>query len=145
MNNSAWELEERHTILELWTNALTKSPETIFVHFLEGDKKYTYAQFDQLTNQLAHGLLAVGVAQGDRIATLLDNHVDSVALFIAASKVNAIYVPVNTANKGEFLRNPLANSGSKFLVAEDKYLARVDAIRAELPELVACFVGAAPF
>ena len=59
MNNSAWELEERHTILELWTNALTKSPETIFVHFLEGDKKYTYAQFVQLTNQLAHGLLAV--------------------------------------------------------------------------------------
>jgi len=70
------------------------------VHFLDGDKQHTYAQFDQLTNRLAHGLLAAGVAQGDRIATLLDNHVDSVALFIAASKVNAIYVPVNTANKG---------------------------------------------
>ena len=140
MNNSAWELEERHTILELWTSAVTKAPDTVFVHFLDGDKQHTYAQFDQLTSRLAHGLLAAGVAQGDRIATLLDNHVDSVALFIAASKVNAIYVPVNTANKGEFLRNPLANSGAKLLVAEDKYLSRVDAIRASLPELVNIYV-----
>ncbi len=140
MTNPAWRTEQRHTILELWKEAVAVSPDTVFLHFLDDDEKYTYAEFDELSNRLAQGLLSSSVAPGDRIATLLDSHVDSVALLIAASKVNAVYVPVNTANKGEFLRNPLANSGARILISEGKYLERVEAIRKDLPDLQTIFV-----
>ena len=126
MTKPAWRTEQQHTILELWKEAVAASPDTVFLHFLDDDEKYTYAEFDELSNRLAQGLLSSGVAPRDRIATLLDSHADSVALLIAASKVNAVYVPVNTANKGEFLRNPLANSGARVLVSEAKYLERVE-------------------
>jgi crotonobetaine/carnitine-CoA ligase len=116
----------------------------VFLHFLDDDEKYTYAEFDELSNRLAQGLLSSGVAPGDRIATLLDSHADSVALLIAASKVNAVYVPVNTANKGEFLRNPLGNSGARVLVSEGKYLERVEAIREGLPDLQTIYARGEP-
>ena len=140
MNTTAWSSEERHTILELWRGAVAKSPDKVFLHFLDSDEKYSYSEFDERSNRLAQGLLAQGVEQGDRIATLLDSHADSVALLIAASKVNAVYVPINTANKGEFLRNPLGNSGAKILVSEAKYLERVEAIREGLPDLKDIYV-----
>ena len=140
MSNTAWSTEQRHTILELWKEAVAASPDTVFLHFLDDDEKYTYAEFDELSNRLAQGLLSSGVAPGDRIAMLLDSHVDSVALLLAASKVNAVYVPVNTANKGEFLRNPLANSGARILISEGKYLERVEAIREGLPDLQTIYV-----
>ena len=140
MTNPAWRTEQRHTILELWKDAVAASPNTVFLHFLDDDEKYTYAGFDKLSNRLAQGLLSSGIAPGDRIATLLDSHADSVALLLAASKVNAVYVPVNTANKGEFLRNPLENSGATILVSESKYLERVEAIRESLPDLQTIYV-----
>ncbi|MEM8660194.1 MAG: AMP-binding protein [Pseudomonadota bacterium] len=140
MTHPAWISQERHTLLELWEEAVEQCPETVFLHFLADGTKYTYAQFDELSNRLAQGLLASGVAPGDRIATLLDSHADSVALLLAASKVRAVYVPVNTANKGEFLRNPLANSGASLLVSEAKYLERVSAIRDALPDLKDIYV-----
>ena len=140
MTNPAWRTEQRHTILELWKDAVAASPNTVFLHFLDDDEKYTYAGFDKLSNRLAQGLLSSGIAPGDRIATLLDSHADSVALLLAASKVNAVYVPVNTANKGEFLRNPLENSGATILVSESKYLERVEAIRERLPDLQTIYV-----
>jgi crotonobetaine/carnitine-CoA ligase len=144
MTNPAWRTEQRHTILELWKDAVAASPDTVFLHFLDDDEKYTYAEFDELSNRLAQGLLSSGVAPGDRIATLLDSHADSVALLIAASKVNAVYVPVNTANKGEFLRNPLGNSGARILVSEGKYLERVEAIREGLPDLQTIYARGEP-
>ena len=140
MTNSAWRTEQRHSILELWKEAVATSPDTVFLHFLDDNEKYTYAEFDALSNRLAQGLLSSGIASGDRIATLLDSHADSVALLIAASKVNAVYVPVNTANKGEFLRNPLANSGARVLVSEAQYLERVAAIREGLPDLQTIYI-----
>ena len=140
MNNPAWNTEHRRTIPELWKDTVSEAPDTAFLHFLETDEKYTYAEFDMLSNRLAHGLIDHGVQHGDRIATLLDSHADSVALLIAASKINAIYVPINTANKGEFLKNPLGNSGASVLITEDKFVERVEAIRAGLPDLRDIFI-----
>lgn len=140
MNNSSWQPGDRHTILGLWRDAVAKAPDTVFLHFIEGDEKYTYGDFEKLTNRLAQGLLAAGIAPGDPVATLLDNHVDSVALLFAACKVNAVYVPINTANKGEFLKNPLGNSTAKLLICESKYLERVTSIKDGLPALKQIFV-----
>lgn len=51
-----------------------------------------------------------------------------------------IYVPINTANKGEFLRNPPGNSTAKLLICESKYLERVTSIKDGLPALKQIFV-----
>ena len=50
MNNTAWNAQERHTILELWNEAVAECPDTVFLHFLDDDEKYTYAEFDERSN-----------------------------------------------------------------------------------------------
>ena len=64
MTNPAWSTEQRHTILELWKEAVAASPDTVFLHFLDDDEKYTYAEFDELSNRLAQGLLAAESPRG---------------------------------------------------------------------------------
>ncbi len=135
MYDASWELDNTTTILKIWREAAERSPALTFLHFLSDDTKYTYKEFDLLTNRLANGLLAAGIVKGDRIATLLDSHIDSIALFIAAFKAGATYVPINTANKGEFLRNPMANSGARIVIAEVRYYERLEAIKDKLPDL----------
>ena len=46
MTNPAWRTEQRHTILELWKEAVAASPDTVFLHFLDDDEKYTNAEID---------------------------------------------------------------------------------------------------
>ena len=62
----------------------------------------TAREMDRESNRLADAFRAMGVVDGDRVATLLDNRAEQVISFFAAIKVGAIQVPINTAYKGEF-------------------------------------------
>jgi hypothetical protein len=66
---------------------------------------------------------------------MLDNSVQAVATWIAANKIGAIWVPINTANKGEFLRHPLADCGAKLVVVDAQYFDRIEMVADGVPEL----------
>lgn len=69
-------------------------------------EKLTYAEFGGLVDRIATGLLQMGVAKGDRVAAKVAKSVDGIALFYAALKIGAIYVPVNpgfTAEETEWI------------------------------------------
>lgn len=133
--SGSWSVGRQDTVNAILGRAVQHSPHKTYLHFLETDEKVTYAELDALTNRLAHGLLKLGVKTGDRIAMLFDSHLDAVALWFATNKCGAIFVPINTANKGEFLRNPLANSGAQIVFAESDYCERVKRIAHELPDV----------
>ena len=48
-------------------NAKLYADKTAFVF---GDKKYTFAQFNQRVNRLIHGMNHLGVGKGDRVGIL---------------------------------------------------------------------------
>ncbi|HZZ47902.1 MAG TPA: long-chain fatty acid--CoA ligase [Pseudonocardia sp.] len=64
--------------------------------FIDGDRRFTYADLDRRTNQLAHALVELGVRRGDRVAVLLANCIEFVEILAACAKLGAIMVPVNT-------------------------------------------------
>lgn len=86
-------------------------------------------------DQLAACLAAVGVARGDRVATLLENGPEQVVTFFAAARLGAVQVPVNTAYKGEFLLHVLTDSGARAIVVQEDLASRVAAVAARAPEL----------
>ena len=55
----------------------------------------TYGQVDQTSNQLANALLAGGLQKGQRVAVLGENSPEHFQVFMAASKVGAVVVPLN--------------------------------------------------
>ena len=92
--------------------------------FLIDEKQsISYAQAEQITGALAAGMRRLGVEKGDRIGLYLGNCPEFVLLTLAANKLGAIWVPVNTDYRGEWLRDTLERSRCSLLC--------VDADRAE--------------
>ncbi|MEB3065053.1 AMP-binding protein [[Mycobacterium] zoologicum] len=111
------------TINDVIHRAAEKWPDRIYLDF-SGDL-WTYQQVYQRALAYAAGLAELGVRRGDTVATVLDNHIDAVTLWFAINFLGAISVPVNTANRGEFLRHQLDDSLASVVVAEADYAERV--------------------
>ena len=62
---------------------------------VDGDVRLTYRQLDDRVNQLANGLLAGGVAPGDRLAWIGQNSFRLLELLLAGAKIGAVVCPVN--------------------------------------------------
>jgi len=121
------------TVLDALARAVAAAPGNVFLDF-EGDT-YTYAETDRLATRFAHKLLCLGVQPGQTVATVLDNNVDQVVSWLAINKAGAIWVPLNTAYRGEFLRHQIDDSLASLVICDTRYLANVTAISADLPHL----------
>jgi carnitine-CoA ligase len=105
-----------------------------FLGFLDGPL-LTYAETDRRVNRLAHGLRAVGVSRGDRVLVMLPNAIEVVLIWLAANRLGAIAVPVNSAYKGFFLEHVIANSGARLIVIAGEFVERLQTIEDRLPHL----------
>ncbi len=112
-------------------------------------RRWTYAQFDADTDTLAAGLIAAGLAAGDRVGIWAPNCAEWVQLQYATAKAGIILVNINPAYRSHELSYALAQSGVKMLVSAEtfktsNYRAMVDEVRGDLPELESVvYVGTA--
>ncbi|MFP3335019.1 AMP-binding protein, partial [Pseudomonas sp. SIMBA_064] len=60
-----------------------------------GQQQVSYAGLNARANRLAHHLIGLGVAPGDRVAILLERSVDLLISQLAISKCAAVYVPLD--------------------------------------------------
>lgn len=121
------------TIPQALSEAAAKWPDKFFLD--TRGERYTYAEVDREATRIAHGLAALGVVKGERVCSLLDNSADAVFLWFAVNMLGAIYVPINTDLKGEFLRHQLVDADSAIVVADAHYASRVLAIEDDIPEV----------
>ncbi len=103
-------------------------------------KRWTYARFDAETDTLARGLIAAGIAAGDRVGIWAPNCAEWVLLQYATAKAGIILVNINPAYRGHELAYALRQSGVRLLVSAESfktsdYHAIVDQVRPELPAL----------
>lgn len=131
------------TITAALSRAVADVPDKVFLDF-SGDK-YTFAEVDRLSTELAHGLLEQGIVAGQPVATMLDNNIDAITVWLAINKIGAVSAPVNTAFKGAFLRNQLNDCTAELVIAEETYASLIADIAAELPDMRLLVTrGAAP-
>ena len=95
--------------------------------------RQTYGEVTELAARFANGLRALGVAPGDRVATMLDATADYVTAWFGTAWAGAVDVPVNTALKGELLQHVLAFAGARVLVIDGRFLPRLHGL--SLPDL----------
>ncbi len=130
---TSWQAGKGETVVSVLAKAVSDHPDRIYLDF--SGQTYTYAQVDQASSRLAHGLAALGVTKGQAVASILDNNVDAVIAWFAINKLGAISVPVNTAYKGEFLRHQIADSGAHVVLSEADYAERILAVAEGLPDV----------
>jgi carnitine-CoA ligase len=121
------------TIIHALERAVAEVPDKVFLD-LSGDL-YTYADVHRLATELAHGLRTLGVELGQPVASVLDNNIDAIILWLAINMIGGVSAPVNTAFKGPFLRNQINDCSASVLVVEAEYVDRVVDIQAELPNV----------
>jgi acyl-CoA synthetase (AMP-forming)/AMP-acid ligase II len=87
----------RPTVSELLADAARRRGDAPLI--LLGDHRISYAQAESESARLARGLLATGVAKGTRVAVLFPNGPEWVIAWLAASRIGAVVVPINTFYK----------------------------------------------
>ncbi len=107
---------------------------------VHGDRRLTWSQVGDQSARIARALLARGIGRGDHIALWLPNHPDWLLIWLAAVRIGAAVVPVNTRYKADEAAYVIGKSDAGLLFIEDRflgidYLATVREIRARLPQL----------
>ncbi|CAG1011841.1 fatty-acyl-CoA synthase [Burkholderiales bacterium] len=105
------------------------------IALIMGERALSYGELNAQVNRLAHGLLALGIAPGDRVGLLAENCLEFVVVVLAAAKVGAFLVPYNFRYSVEEIAYVTANAAPRLLFVGPGYEARAtEAMGALLPE-----------
>lgn len=99
---------------------------------VDGETRYTYAQFAERCDRWSAALARLGVVEGDRVATLAPNTHQHLEQYYAVPQLGAVLVPLNYRLVAEDFIYLVNHSGSKVLCVHDAYLDVIDGIRDRL-------------
>src|SRR5262245_64062372 len=102
---------------------------------VDGDSRWTYAQFLDRCDRWSAVLQKLGIKSGDRVAYLSQNTHAQLESFYAVPQIGAVLVPLNyrlTADDFVYLIN---HSGSRMVCVDRDYLGTIDTIRDQIPKV----------
>jgi fatty-acyl-CoA synthase len=102
---------------------------------VDGPRRFSWREFGERVNRLAHALLGLGVQQGDRVCILSPNSHFFLESFYGTAQIGAILVPLNyrlVAADHEYIIN---HAGVTVIVADGEFTKVVDEIAPRLPKL----------
>ncbi len=120
--------------LEYWAD---RAPDREYIVYSDRDLRFTWKQFNRRVDEVALGLLAIGVNKGDHVGIWAQNVPEWLTYMYACAKIGAVFVTVNTNHKQHELEYQVENSDMHTLCITDgtwdsKY---VDMVYEMLPEL----------
>ncbi len=140
LTTETWPPARQRALGDILRRAARAHPDREFAVFPAA--RFTYGAFDAWVDRLAHGLAGMGVAKGSKVAVMLPNCGEFLAVWFACARLGAIEVPINTSLRGQLLRHILNHSESQVLVAAPEFLEQVKAVAPELTALQAIVVTA---
>ncbi|MFJ5675173.1 amino acid adenylation domain-containing protein [Streptomyces sp. NPDC093097] len=99
---------------------------------LHGGRRTTYRELDARAHRLAHRLRALGAGPEDTVGVLLDRGPELVAALLGSWRTGAAYVPLDPGYPDDRLAFMLADTGSRLVVTERRYAARLAGTAARL-------------
>jgi fatty-acyl-CoA synthase len=105
------------------------------VGVIDGDRRFTYAQFAERTHRLANALRALGVEKGDRISFVGPNTHQLLEAYYGVIEAGAILNPINVRLTPADIAFIVTHSGSKVLFFHRDFAPLVGPIREASPVL----------
>jgi acyl-CoA synthetase (AMP-forming)/AMP-acid ligase II len=109
-------LIQRVNIGDTLTRSAAARPDHLAV--VDGDRQWTYAEFNRLVNCLAHGLAGLGYDHGDALGIASGNSAEFLALYYACAKLGVVAVPINLGWRPDEVAYVLDHSRSRGLAIE---------------------------
>ncbi len=91
-----------------------------------GERTLTYRELESKASRLAGGLLAAGIAPGDRVALFMPNCPELVIAYLACFAAGVIAVPLNTRYRAPEVAYALERSGAGTVIVHRDLLGEVD-------------------
>lgn len=102
--------------LEYWAQ---ETPDKEYIVYSDRNLRYTWKEFNERVNNVAKGLVAIGVTRGSHVGIWAQNVPDWLTYLYACAKIGAIYVTVNTNYKQSELEYLVENSDMHTLLITD--------------------------
>ena len=127
------------TVARTLSLALTRGAERPAVYF--GTQTLSHADLQALSNQVANQLLAHGLERGDRVAIVLPNCPEYIAIAIGCAKAAVAMVTLNYRFTASEFIEQIRNSGASLLIYSDHFRDAVGEVACELPAVQRICVG----
>ena len=102
---------------------------------VDGEARFTYAEFLERCDRWSSALQALGVGHGDRVAYIAPNTHAHLEAYYAVPQIGAVLVPINYRLLGEDFAYIINHSGAKIVCVDRDYVEAIDAIRDKLPDV----------
>ena len=126
------------TVADLIPRAAAKHADKAAVRFKRDGawQDVSYAELDTVVQEIGLGLIDLGIEPGERLCILANTRPEWSYTDLAATAAGTIVVPIYQTNSPEECLWVISDSGASAIVCEDdKQLAKIAAIREELPNL----------
>jgi fatty-acyl-CoA synthase len=100
---------------------------------VDGDVRFTYAQFHDRCDRWTAALAQLGVGKGDRVATICPNTHQHLEQFYAIPQLGAVIVPMNYRLTADDFVYMATHSAAKAICVHSDYLDLIDGVRARMP------------
>ena len=129
-------LHSEETIGDYLRKQTAIEPNHEFIVYPDRQLRWTYKDFDERTDDLAKGMLAIGLRPGDHLGVWARNIPDWLTFMFACAKIGVVFVTVNPVYKSHELDYVLKQSDMKALCVIDAYrdVDYVQIIRDLIPE-----------
>ncbi|MFE3001905.1 class I adenylate-forming enzyme family protein [Nocardia sp. NPDC059246] len=109
------------TMDALLDEAARQWPDKAALVFPDLDRSLTFAELQSWVDQTAALLVEHGIRQGKKVAVLLENRPEFTVVWLAAARLCASLVPVNSRYAADEVEYVLQHSGADLLVTEAKF------------------------
>jgi amino acid adenylation domain-containing protein len=108
------------SVAQLFEAQVRRSPDAIAAQ--DGEQALSYAELNRRANRLARQLMAQGVGPESLVALLDQRSVALLTAILAVFKAGGAYLPLDPQHPPARLRQVLAQSGSRLVLAGDDFL-----------------------
>src|SRR5690625_665881 len=131
------------TVGELLEKQVNLYPHHEAVIYPELNLRKTYLEFDEMVDETAKGLMALGIEKGENVAIWSDNKPEWITSQFATGKMGAVLVTVNTNYQAAELEYLLKQSESTTLIMAESYkgTSYLDVLKQICPDLNSSIKG----
>lgn len=113
------------------------------IYLRDENRELSFGDVNRRVNALAAGLADLGVGRGDRVCFFMGAAIEVVLLVLAVNKLGAVWIPINTDYKGEWLRELLQASRPRAIVVDAPLAGRLAKALDGVPHEHVVLLGAA--
>jgi fatty-acyl-CoA synthase len=124
--------------VQRWRELHPEKPAVIF-----NDHVITYRELHARSNRTAYWLQSLGIEKGDRVAVMLMNSPEFIEVFVACSRLGAIFVPINYRVTVRELHHPIINARPRVFIFDQTHMNKIESLGLEnqFPPMLLAVVG----